>query len=107
MPAQPFPVFVTKKQASSSPEPGAAAAAAEIIQIRWNNDDRASLPALHPGDTARFYAAARKWVEILRRPESEYWVQLQPGRPISKCPLFTPGGEKGREGGSYVGARLR
>lgn len=75
MPSQKFPVFVTKNASSEAP--------AEVMQIRWNNDDRATLPADDSSKYSRFYAAVRKWVEILRRPESEYWVQLKPGRPLS------------------------
>ena len=51
--------------------------------MRWNNDDRAVLPARDSNEVNRFYKAARKWVEILGREESEYWVQLEPGRPLS------------------------
>ena len=79
VPSGRFPVFVTKETSSSSPD-----VPAEVVQIRWNNEDRASLPADRPEDVAKFYAAARKWVEILRRLESEYWVQLKPGRVLSK-----------------------
>ena len=54
-------------------------------QIRWNNADRAAFPARVPvRNYKEWYAAARKWVEILRRPDSEYWAQLVPGRPLSK-----------------------
>lgn len=56
----------------------------DVFQIRWNNDDRATLPAHNPEDAKRFYAAARKWVGILRRPDSEYWVQLTPGKVLSE-----------------------
>lgn len=55
-----------------------------LVQVRWNNDDRGTLS----GDQATigdWYLAARKWVEILRRGRSEYWEQLRPGRPLSKC----------------------
>ncbi|CAF9902798.1 MAG: hypothetical protein ALECFALPRED_000024 [Alectoria fallacina] len=52
------------------------------------HDDRAALVARDPDEIARFYAAAKKWVEILRRPESEYWEQLKPGRPLM---TYTPG----------------
>lgn len=55
---------------------------ARLRQVRWNNDDRAALVARDPDEIVRFYAAAKKWVEILRRPESEYWEQLKPGRPL-------------------------
>ena len=73
-PQRSFPVFVTEIASSKIPP--------EVIQIRWNNDDRAILSARRQEENAKFYAAARKWVDILRRPESEYWVQLQPGRPL-------------------------
>lgn len=29
-----------------------------------------------------WYAAARKWTEILQKPEFEIKVQLEPGRPL-------------------------
>lgn len=76
MPLQSFPVFSAKEGTPGSP--------ADVFQIRWNNDDRATLPAHHPDDVTRFYAAARKWVDVLRRPESEYWVQLAPGKVLSE-----------------------
>ena len=80
-PSQPFPVLVTEEVI------GIAEAPAEVIQIRWNNDDRATLPADDPELVNRFYAATRKWVEVLRRPENEYWVKLQPGRPLGEFSL--------------------
>ena len=92
MPARSFPVLVTKEGPPGVP--------AEVVQIRWNNDDRATLPAHYPEAIARFYAAARKWVEILRRPESEYWVQLKPGRPLSK---YTVLARPAILSGAYVG----
>ena len=75
MPSQSFPVIGIKDDPTGQE--------AEVVQIRWNNDDRATLPTDDPQSIKMFYAAARKWVEILRRPESEYWVQLEPGRPLS------------------------
>ena len=75
MPERGFPVLAT--------EEGGKGSRGKVYQIRWNNDDRATLPADDPNKIARFYAAARKWVEILRRPNSEYWVQLRPGRVLS------------------------
>lgn len=75
MPQHSFPVFSTEEGAPESP--------GDVFQIRWNNDDRATLPAHQPEDVTRFYAAARKWVEVLRRAESEYWVQLTPGKVLS------------------------
>ena len=58
----------------------------ELLQVRWNNDDRAAFTAEDYGemDLEVWYEAVGKWVEILKRPDSEYWEQLKPGRPISK-----------------------
>lgn len=70
-----YPVLATSETRSGE---------ARLRQVRWNNDDRAALVARDPDEIARFYKAARKWVEILRRPEMEYWEQLKPGRPLSE-----------------------
>ncbi|MCJ1318493.1 hypothetical protein MMC15_003823 [Xylographa vitiligo] len=58
-----------------------------VYQVRWNNDDRAVLPVNSAGRQSEisvdaWYDAARKWVDILRRAESEYWEQLRPGRAL-------------------------
>ena len=73
---------------------------ARLRQVRWNNDDRAALVARDPDEIARFYAAAKKWVEILRRPESEYWEQLKPGRPLSES--FAQGAHFFVSGNAYA-----
>ncbi|KAF3892879.1 Trimethyllysine dioxygenase TmlH [Trichophyton interdigitale] len=54
----------------------------ELYQIRWNNDDRApgkgnSLETIH-----RWYQAAKKWNDILKRPDMEIWLKLEPGTPL-------------------------
>ncbi|KAI9821378.1 MAG: hypothetical protein M1832_003384 [Thelocarpon impressellum] len=55
----------------------------ELVQIRWNNDDRATMDRWKSEDELEaWYSAARKWSQILRRPENEYWEQLRPGRPL-------------------------
>ena len=56
----------------------------ELVQVRWNNDDRAGFKGLDVDDTVQWYDAARKWVDVLRRERLEYWVQLEPGRALSK-----------------------
>jgi len=83
MPQQPFPVLAIREGAPGRP--------VDVVQVRWNNDDRATLPAHQPEDVTRFYAASRKWVDILRRPDSEYWVQLTPGKVLSEPILCHPG----------------
>ncbi|EKG20312.1 Taurine catabolism dioxygenase TauD/TfdA [Macrophomina phaseolina MS6] len=53
----------------------------QLVQIRWNNSDRAAIHA-PPDRTKRWYWAARKWNELLKSAENEYWEQLRPGRPM-------------------------
>jgi trimethyllysine dioxygenase len=48
----------------------------KIYRIRWNNDDRG---VVHLFDSKRWYEAARKWNEIIRRESSQYWFKLTPG----------------------------
>jgi len=62
----------------------------ELTQVRWNNDDRSAMSEFQPeGGVEGFYYAIRLWDEILRRPESEYWTQLVPGRALSIYILFS------------------
>jgi trimethyllysine dioxygenase len=64
----------------------------ELLQVRWNNDDRATMPLeLPPGvKVEEWYEAARLWNEIVRDQRNEYWEQLTPGRPLSMCITFSP-----------------
>jgi len=56
-----------------------------LHSVRWNRYDRTTYTFLKlPSILERWYDAARKWNEILKRPENEYWEQLRPGRPLSK-----------------------
>lgn len=57
----------------------------EVHRVRWNNDDRGVIPL--DVDVEAWYRAARKWNEILRSEQSEYWFQLQPGRLLSRLPI--------------------
>ncbi|KAL6878913.1 Trimethyllysine dioxygenase [Trichoderma novae-zelandiae] len=52
----------------------------KLHRIRWNNDDRGVVPL--DVDVDAWYQAARKWDEILRRKEHEFWFQLEPGRVL-------------------------
>ncbi|KAI3323263.1 Trimethyllysine dioxygenase [Xylariaceae sp. AK1471] len=51
-------------------------------RIRWNNDDRGVVPLGSKFSPSQWYEAARKWNEILRRMELEYWFQLEPGNVL-------------------------
>lgn len=55
----------------------------KLARVRWNNDDRGVVPFTDEVSPAEWYAAARKWDSILRRPDVEYWVQLKPGQVLS------------------------
>lgn len=56
----------------------------KLARVRWNNDDRGVVPFSDEVSPTQWYAAARKWDAILRRPDVEYWVQLNPGQVLSK-----------------------
>ncbi|KAF5341883.1 hypothetical protein D9611_001861 [Ephemerocybe angulata] len=51
-------------------------------QVRWNNDDRSVMNHLEPSAVEGWYEAIRLWNKTLSRPDSEYWVQLQPGTAV-------------------------
>jgi trimethyllysine dioxygenase len=58
----------------------------ELMQVRWNNDDRATMP-MHPTPGVKiseWYEAARLFNEIIKDKKNEYWEQLRPGRPLSE-----------------------
>ncbi|ORX97588.1 Trimethyllysine dioxygenase [Basidiobolus meristosporus CBS 931.73] len=54
----------------------------ELYQIRFNNDDRSTLDYLTTEEVEKFYKALRDWNDILRQPQSEYQIQLEPGRVV-------------------------
>ncbi|KAL1876590.1 hypothetical protein VTK73DRAFT_9254 [Phialemonium thermophilum] len=54
----------------------------ELHRVRWNNDDRGVVPFGELYSPEEWYDAARKWDAILRSPELECWIQLQPGKPL-------------------------
>jgi alpha-ketoglutarate-dependent taurine dioxygenase len=54
-----------------------------LHRVRWNNDDRGVVPFDRGVAPEEWYDAARKWHAVLTRPDVEYWVQLEPGKPIS------------------------
>lgn len=68
-PDKPYPVL--EYRSNNSPH-----------RVRWNNADR-GVPVINRS-TEMWYNAARKWDEILKRKELEYWFQLEPGKVLSK-----------------------
>ena len=72
-PAVSFPVF------NHHPVSG------ELMQIRWNNSDRATIRHQHEHSAVEdWYDAAREWVQLLTREDAELWDQLEPGRPLGE-----------------------
>lgn len=59
----------------------------ELFQIRWNNYDRAAKVDWDIIDQEGWYEAASHWNKIIRSPEMEIWIQLQPGTALSKQTL--------------------
>ncbi|KAL1971232.1 hypothetical protein VTN77DRAFT_184 [Rasamsonia byssochlamydoides] len=53
-----------------------------LYQIRWNNYDRAAKVDWASYRQQAWYTAARHWNEIIRRPEMELWLQLEPGTAL-------------------------
>lgn len=59
-------------------------------QLRWNNDDRASMPVKNGGvEYDEWFEAARVWNGVVTDRKNEYWEQLVPGRPVSEFLSFS------------------
>jgi len=54
----------------------------ELFQIRWNNYDRTAKVDWDIIDQEGWYEAASHWNKIIRSPEMEIWIQLQPGTAL-------------------------
>ncbi|ORY02918.1 hypothetical protein BCR34DRAFT_77433 [Clohesyomyces aquaticus] len=52
-----------------------------LLQVRWNSSDRSGIE-LPIQEVGKWYEAARKWDNLLKDPENEYWCQLTPGRLV-------------------------
>ena len=56
-------------------------ATGDLIRVRWNSSDRASIE-LPIEEVETWYRAARKFDALLKKKENEYWEQLTPGRVL-------------------------
>jgi trimethyllysine dioxygenase len=55
----------------------------ELLQLRWNPDDRGTMDRwANEDETEEWYRAVRLWEAILRDVKSEYVFQLKPGMPV-------------------------
>ena len=68
-PAHPFPTL------SHAPETG------YLMQVRWNNADRAGVATV-TSKLERWYEAAGKFDALLNDPKNQYWFKLQPGTTL-------------------------
>ncbi|WRT68900.1 trimethyllysine dioxygenase [Kwoniella shivajii] len=52
----------------------------QMVQVRWNNEDRGVVGQGWTSDEVKgWYTAARRYDELNRSEDAEYWVQLNPG----------------------------
>ncbi|KAG9314929.1 Trimethyllysine dioxygenase [Chiua virens] len=58
-------------------------ASGELVQVRWNNDDRSVMDHLDAELVESWYDAIRKLHKLLTSADSEFWVQLTPGVVLS------------------------
>lgn len=70
--------------APESPCPVFQAHNHQMQMVRWNNDDRGVLHVSAEQHTDTWYAAAKRWDELLRAEENEYWFNLEPGKLLSE-----------------------
>lgn len=73
----------------------------ELVQVRWNNDDRSVMSKLAPEELEEWYVmslinksfdllivirydAIRLWHKLITSADSEYWVQLSPGTAVGE-----------------------
>ncbi|KAG5642898.1 hypothetical protein DXG03_001905 [Asterophora parasitica] len=61
----------------------------ELTQVRWNNDDRSVMNRLDPHVVDQWYDAIRAWNKCLTSPDSQFWLQLQPGTVVGTYSLST------------------
>ncbi|EGN99064.1 hypothetical protein SERLA73DRAFT_122900 [Serpula lacrymans var. lacrymans S7.3] len=68
---------------SGYPVLGHDALTKELMQVRWNNDDRSVMSHLDPSSVEDWYKAIRTWHKLLTSHDSEYWIQLTPGTVLA------------------------
>ncbi|KAI8348498.1 Trimethyllysine dioxygenase [Mortierella sp. GBAus27b] len=54
----------------------------ELVQIRFNNDDRSTLDHLEPDQVEAFYSALFDWNKIVTDEKNMLWTKFQPGRAV-------------------------
>jgi len=60
-----------------------------LMQARWNNEDRCVLgEGWTPQDVREWYRAARVFEDIATSKDAEYWVKLTPGTVVGGYQLY-------------------
>ncbi|EIM23966.1 Trimethyllysine dioxygenase [Wallemia mellicola CBS 633.66] len=54
----------------------------DLLQIRYNNDDRSVMTNLQPEMIEEFYRSLKLWSEIITDSANEYWTPLSAGRVV-------------------------
>ncbi|KAG0361424.1 hypothetical protein BGZ54_009103 [Gamsiella multidivaricata] len=54
----------------------------DLVQVRFNNDDRSTLDHLDPSQVDAFYSALFDWNEVLTDEKHMLWTKFQPGRVL-------------------------
>ncbi|KAF9426260.1 hypothetical protein BGZ94_006763 [Podila epigama] len=54
----------------------------DLMQVRFNNDDRSTLDHLEPEQVDAFYDALFDWNKILTDEQNMLWTKFQPGRVV-------------------------
>ncbi|KAJ3477168.1 hypothetical protein NLI96_g10656 [Meripilus lineatus] len=80
----------------------------ELVQVRWNNDDRSVMNKLSPNELEQWYEAIRLWNGLVTHEDSEFWVQLTAGTVVVVDNHRVMHGRSGFSGkrrmcGAYVG----
>lgn len=63
----------------------------ELVQIRWNGDDRGVVGGkAWEGKMEDWFEAVRVWEEIIRSKEASLWSQMERGTAVSKWIFSLP-----------------
>lgn len=59
-----------------------------LLQARWNNEDRCVLgEGWSPSEVREWYRAAKAYEDIVTSDSTEYWSKLTPGTVVGKCSI--------------------
>jgi trimethyllysine dioxygenase len=56
----------------------------ELVQVRWNNEDRGIITGWTPDEVKGWYQAARQFESLSKDADAEYWLKLTPGTMVGE-----------------------